>query len=73
MTPDEFRTHGHALIDWIAEYLEAAIRHRFGVCANVEFLFPGRLRERSGIPATWPWSVEEATWMILAALDDVWD
>ncbi|MEY4174598.1 MAG: hypothetical protein RI900_1763, partial [Actinomycetota bacterium] len=22
MTPDEFRQHGHALIDWIAEYLE---------------------------------------------------
>lgn len=22
MTPDEFRTHGHALIDWIAEYVE---------------------------------------------------
>ena len=20
MTPDEFRTHGYALIDWIAEY-----------------------------------------------------
>lgn len=22
MTPDEFRTHGHALVDWIADYLE---------------------------------------------------
>jgi aromatic-L-amino-acid decarboxylase len=22
MTPDEFRTSGHALIDWIADYIE---------------------------------------------------
>ncbi|MEY3360890.1 MAG: hypothetical protein RL531_609, partial [Actinomycetota bacterium] len=54
----------------MAEYLEAAIRSEHGVCANVEFLFPGRLRERSGVPAVWPWSVEDATWMVLTALDD---
>lgn len=54
----------------MAEYLEGAIRARFGICANVEFLFPGRLRERSGVAAAWPWSVEEATWMVLAALED---
>ncbi len=23
MTPDEFRRHGHALVDWIAEYYAA--------------------------------------------------
>lgn len=55
----------------MAEYLEGAIRARFGICANVEFLFPGRLRERSGVPAVWPWSVEETTWMVLAALEDL--
>ena len=54
----------------MAEYLEGAIRARFGICANVEFLFPGRLRDRSGIAAAWPWSVEETTWMVLAALED---
>ncbi|MFM8971483.1 MAG: exodeoxyribonuclease V subunit gamma, partial [Actinomycetota bacterium] len=54
----------------MAEYLEAAIRAANGVCANVEFLVPGRLRERSGVAAVWPWSVEETTWSVLAALDD---
>ena len=28
MTPDEFRAHGHALIDWIADYSESVDRHR---------------------------------------------
>jgi aromatic-L-amino-acid decarboxylase len=27
MTPDEFRHHGHALIDWIADYVEGVERH----------------------------------------------
>src|SRR5688572_23660027 len=27
MDPTEFRAHGHALIDWIAEYLEQIERH----------------------------------------------
>jgi len=27
VTPDEFRQHGHALIDWIAEYLEGVERY----------------------------------------------
>ena len=30
MTPDEFRTHGHALIDWIAEYLEGVEQYPVG-------------------------------------------
>ncbi len=30
MTPDEFRQHGHALIDWIAEYLEGVEQHPVG-------------------------------------------
>ena len=39
----------------VAEYLEDAIRSdpRFGVCANVDFMFPGRFRQQSGEPATW--------------------
>jgi aromatic-L-amino-acid decarboxylase len=27
MTPEEFRTHGHALIDWVAEYIEGVERY----------------------------------------------
>ncbi len=28
MTPDEFRTHGHELVDWIADYLEGVADQR---------------------------------------------
>ena len=30
MTPDEFRSSGHALIDWIADYLEGIERYPVG-------------------------------------------
>ena len=30
MTPEDFRHHGHALIDWIAEYLEGVEQHPVG-------------------------------------------
>ena len=39
MTPEEFRTHGHALIDWIAEYLEGV--ERYPVASTVA---PGEVR-----------------------------
>ncbi|MGI9644164.1 MAG: pyridoxal-dependent decarboxylase [Ilumatobacteraceae bacterium] len=39
MTPDEFREHGHQLIDWIADYLEGVATHR--VTPDVE---PGDVR-----------------------------
>ncbi len=39
MTPEEFRTHGHQLIDWIADYLEGVSQHR--VSPEVE---PGDVR-----------------------------
>src|SRR4029079_4176080 len=39
MTADEFRRHGHAVIDWIADYLESP--ERFPVLASVR---PGDLR-----------------------------
>ncbi len=41
VTPDEFRTAGHALIDWIAEYLEGVDRHRI-----VPDIAPGDVRAR---------------------------
>ena len=39
MTPDEFKQHGHALIDWIAEYLEGV--ERYPVASRVQ---PGDIR-----------------------------
>ncbi len=39
MTPDEFREHGHALIDWIAEYLEGV--EQYPVASQVQ---PGDIR-----------------------------
>ncbi len=41
MTPDEFRTNGHALIDWIADYVEGVEARQ--VTAMVE---PGEVRSR---------------------------
>jgi aromatic-L-amino-acid/L-tryptophan decarboxylase len=39
VTPDEFRQHGHALIDWIAEYLEGV--EQYPVASQVQ---PGDIR-----------------------------
>ena len=39
MTPDDFRQHGHALIDWIAEYLENV--EQYPVASQVQ---PGDIR-----------------------------
>jgi aromatic-L-amino-acid decarboxylase len=39
VTPDEFRQHGHQLIDWIAEYLEGV--DRYPVASQVQ---PGDIR-----------------------------
>ncbi len=47
MTPDEFRRHGHALVDWIADY-HARIA-TFPVLSRVE---PGEVRR--GLPAEAP-------------------
>jgi aromatic-L-amino-acid decarboxylase len=41
MTPEEFRRHGHELIDWIAEYLEHA--EDYPVVSRVQ---PGEVRSR---------------------------
>ncbi len=47
MTPDEFRQHGHAVVDWIASYLERV--ETFPVLAQVK---PGEIR--ASLPANPP-------------------
>lgn len=49
MTPDEFRHHGHALIDWIADYRERLARGEFAVLSQRE---PGALL--ASLPAAPP-------------------
>ena len=47
MTPDEFRRHGHAVVDWIADY--CARIESYPVLSRVE---PGQVR--SALPANPP-------------------
>jgi len=47
MTPDEFRRHGHALVDWVAEYME-----RVGELPVQSGVAPGDVRAR--LPAAAP-------------------
>ena len=47
MTPDEFRRHGHAVVDWIADY-QARVES-FPVLSQVK---PGELR--AALPANPP-------------------
>ncbi len=63
MTPEEFRTHGHALVDWIADYLEGVERHP--VAATVA---PGDIRAQ--LPAHPPTAPEPFA-AVLADLDRV--
>ena len=63
MTPEEFRRHGHRMIDWIADYLEHADRHP--VLPRVE---PGEIRAR--IPDRAPEQPEPFE-RIAADLDEV--
>lgn len=63
MTPDEFRTHGHALIDWIAEYLEGV--EQYPVASQVQ---PGDIR--AALPEHPPLAPEPFT-EVLADLDRV--
>lgn len=54
MTPEEFRTHGHALIDWIADYVEGV--ERYPVTSKVQ---PGEVRAAlPGHPPTTPESFD---------------
>ena len=63
MTPDDFRQHGHALIDWIAEYLEHV--EQYPVASQVQ---PGDIR--AALPEHPPTSVEPFS-DVLADLDRV--
>ena len=63
MTPDEFREHGHQLIDWIAEYLEGV--EQYPVSSAVK---PGDVRAM--LPEHPPTSPEPFT-DVLADLDRV--
>ncbi|MDP2289635.1 MAG: pyridoxal-dependent decarboxylase, partial [Actinomycetota bacterium] len=63
MTPDDFRTHGHALIDWIAEYLEGV--EQYPVESQVE---PGDVR--AALPEHPPTDIEPFA-AVLADLDRV--
>ena len=47
MSPEEFRANGHALIDWIARYMENV--EQYPVMSTVE---PGTIREK--LPDTAP-------------------
>src|SRR6476660_7672875 len=61
MTPDEFRRHGHAVIDWIADYYSRI--ESFPVLSQVK---PGQLRAQ--LPPTAP-KQGEAFEAILADID----
>ncbi|MGI9332900.1 MAG: pyridoxal-dependent decarboxylase [Gammaproteobacteria bacterium] len=51
MTPDEFRQHGHAVVEWVARYLESV--EQYPVLSQVE---PGTIRQR--LPVSPPRSGE---------------
>ena len=63
MTPEEFRLHGHALIDWIADYVEGV--ERYPVASQVQ---PGDIR--AALPEHPP-TVAEPFANVLADLDRV--
>ena len=63
MSPEEFRANGHALIDWIARYMENV--EQYPVMSTVE---PGTIREK--LPGTAP-EQPEAFKALLDDLDNV--
>ena len=63
MTPDEFRRHGHAVVDWVARYMERV--EEFPVLARVE---PGAVRAQ--LPPHPPEHPEQFE-HILSDLDEV--
>ena len=65
MTPAEFREHGHALIDWIADYRQRLTDSKLPVLASAR---PGELRAR--LPAAPPERGEPVA-RLLAELDSL--
>ncbi|MDO8389408.1 MAG: pyridoxal-dependent decarboxylase [Actinomycetota bacterium] len=63
MTPEDFRLHGHALIDWIADYVEGV--ERYPVASQVQ---PGDIR--AALPEHPPTAAEPFA-NVLADLDRV--
>jgi aromatic-L-amino-acid decarboxylase len=63
MTPDEFRSQGHALVDWIADYMEGV--ERYPVASGVK---PGEVR--SMLPPSPPPAPEPFA-AVLSDVDDV--
>ena len=63
MTPDEFRKHGHQVVDWIADYYEQV--ERYPVLSQVE---PGAIR--AGLPPAPP-EQGEGFDAVLRDLDEV--
>lgn len=63
MTPEEFRRHGHALVDWVAHYLEHVEEEP--ILARVP---PGEIRSR--LPATAPEEPEPFA-AVLRDLDEI--
>ena len=51
MSPEEFRRHGHEVVNWIADYLEGI--ESYPVTSNV---IPGQIRE--SLPASSPYMGE---------------
>lgn len=63
MTPEEFRRHGHAVVDWVADYME-----RVGDLPIVSQVKPGEIRAR--IPDAAPEDPEPFE-ALIGDLDDV--
>ena len=63
MTPDEFRRHGHGVVDWVADYME-----RVGELPIASAVKPGEIRAR--LPAAAPEEPEEFA-ALLRDLDEI--
>ncbi|CAN5330431.1 exodeoxyribonuclease V subunit gamma [soil metagenome] len=80
MTTELVAVHSRGIERWLAQELSARLGagagRRDGVCANVDFPFPGRIVGRAlaaaggGDPDADPWSPERLVWPLLEVVDD---